>query len=97
MKIGEPTTAYQGELDIDARNGVITFTTKNGQRLLRITHLPDPIPAGTTIDLVALEALTSYTKIEWYQEAPSTDGRPEDHWREAREPDDGSDAKVVKS
>lgn len=84
MKFGDPTTAYQGELDIDARNGVITFTTKNGQRLLRITHLPDPIPAGTTIDLVALEALTSYTKIEWYQEAPTPD-------------DKQPDAKVVKS
>jgi len=53
---------YWGTLDIDHVNGVVTFTF-NGRRLLRITHLPDPIPAGKTIDLVALEALTSYTPI----------------------------------
>lgn len=53
---------FRGELQIDRANGVIEFHTWNGQvRLLRITHLPDPIPPGTSIDLVALKALTSYT------------------------------------
>ena len=53
---------YQGTLDIDRANGVVTFTF-NGRRLLRITHLREPIPAGKSIDLVALDALTSYTDI----------------------------------
>lgn len=47
---------------IDRDNGVITVTS-HGIRLLRITHLPDPIPANTSIDIVSLPALTSYTSI----------------------------------
>lgn len=52
-----------GRLIVDRDNGVITFEVE-GVRLLRITHLPDPIPAGTSIDLVALPALTSYTPLQ---------------------------------
>jgi hypothetical protein len=65
MKAGKITEAYQGELEIDYKNGVVTFKTRVGRiRLLRVTHLPDPIPAGMSIDLVALPALTSYTPQE---------------------------------
>ena len=47
---------------IDRDNGVITVTS-HGVRLLRITHLPDPVPQDVSIDIVAIENLTSYTPI----------------------------------
>lgn len=47
---------------IDRDNGVITVSS-HGIRLLRITHLPDPVPQNVSIDIVALPALTSYTPI----------------------------------
>lgn len=49
-------------LQIDRDNGVITVMS-HGVRILRVTHLPDPIPANTSIDIVALPALTSYTPL----------------------------------
>lgn len=55
--------AYDGRLWIDTDNGVATFTTRDGTRILRITHLPDPAPQNVSIDIVALQALTSYTPL----------------------------------
>jgi hypothetical protein len=52
-----------GQLIVDRDNGVIIFEAE-GVRLLRITHLPDPIPDGISIDLVALPALTSYNPVD---------------------------------
>lgn len=53
----------QGHLEIDRANGVATFTC-GSFRILRVTHLPDPIPPNYSIDIVALPALTSYTPME---------------------------------
>ena len=52
----------KGHLEIDLANGTATFTS-GGFRVLRITHLPDPVPQNVSIDIVALPALTSYTPI----------------------------------
>jgi len=57
-----------GQLIVDRENGVIIFEVE-GIRLLRITHLPDPIPDGISVDLVALPALTSYNPIQ-HKEMP---------------------------
>ena len=54
---------HEGALYIDTNNGVISFLDKAGNRLLRVTHLPDPIPANTSIDIVSIPALTSYTPL----------------------------------
>jgi hypothetical protein len=54
---------YNGQLKIDYDNGTVDFEWHN-IRLLRVTHLPDPVPDNVSIDLVALPALTSYTTIE---------------------------------
>jgi hypothetical protein len=54
---------YNGQLKIHYNNGTIDFES-GGIRVLRVTHLPDPIPAGSSINLVALPALTSYTPQE---------------------------------
>jgi hypothetical protein len=53
----------KGHLEIDLHNGVATFMS-GGFRILRITHLPDPIPPNVSIDIVAVEALTSYTPLQ---------------------------------
>jgi hypothetical protein len=66
-------TGLSGQLVVDRENGVITFYVE-GVRILRITHLPDPIPNGVTIDLVALPALTSYTPMQ--TEASQSDLAP---------------------
>jgi hypothetical protein len=52
----------KGHLEIDLDNGVATFTS-GGIRVLRITHLPDPIPKGMSIDVTAISQLTSYTPM----------------------------------
>lgn len=76
---GNVKHGYRGELQIDHKNGVIEFFTWDRQvRLLRITHLPEPIPAGTYVDLVALEALTSYTPV-----AHGNDGPPVERIKDA--------------
>jgi hypothetical protein len=54
---------YQGVLEIDYDNGTIIFTS-GGIRVFRVTHLREPIPKGVSIDIVALDALTSYTPME---------------------------------
>lgn len=59
----EYDNVYEGALYIDTEKGVVSFLTKDGHRLLRITHLPTPIPAGIGIDLVSILNLTSYTPI----------------------------------
>jgi hypothetical protein len=57
-ELGSKTT-WIGELEIDHDNGVITFTA-SGVRILRVTHLPEPLPLGVIVDMVALPELTSY-------------------------------------
>lgn len=52
-----------GELTIDHETGTITFKTALDIRLLRITHLPTPIPDNVMIDLVAIKNVTSYTPL----------------------------------
>jgi hypothetical protein len=53
-----------GKLVIDNEQGTIIFKADGpeGQLMLRITHLKAPIPREGFIDLVALEALTSYVE-----------------------------------
>jgi hypothetical protein len=73
---GNVTIRYQGTLVIDHSNGIAIFHNQDGARILRVTHLPDPIPVNTIIDLVSLPALTSYTSTTEpvmslpYEEAP---------------------------
>lgn len=64
MSVTESTTIMNGELRIDNVNGVATFTDGWGAVILRVTHLREPVPANTKIDLVALDALTSYTPVQ---------------------------------
>lgn len=49
-----------GVLEVDHDRGTIIFKTCDNQMLLRITHLKNPIPRNGFIDIVALDALTSY-------------------------------------
>jgi hypothetical protein len=56
-------------LEIDQDTGIATFTTRglvHGSpiRVLRVTHLPVPVPEGVSIDLVAIRNVTSYTPLE---------------------------------
>lgn len=51
---------YNGQLKIHYENGTIDFES-GGIRVLRITHLPTPIPPGASIDIVAIRNVTSYT------------------------------------
>jgi hypothetical protein len=53
-----------GELRIDLINGVITFHDGWNMMILRVTHLPEPIPSNVLIDIVALSNLTSYTPLQ---------------------------------
>jgi hypothetical protein len=60
---------YEGTLEIDQDTGIATFTTRglvHGSliRVLRVTHLPTPVPEGVSIDLVAIRNVTSYTPLE---------------------------------
>lgn len=54
---------YEGTLYIDPDNGVVKFETRTGVRLLRVTHLLEPIPTDSAIDLVAISNVTSYTPL----------------------------------
>lgn len=51
---------YPGNLHIDYNAGTIEFRQYD-YVLLRITHVPVPIPRTVTIDIAAISALTSYT------------------------------------
>lgn len=87
---------YEGVLRIDPDEGIAIFTTnatfglksrelKPSIRILRITHLPDPIPPNYSIDIVALPALTSYTPIESeWREAPQGTNKTSDNQLETR-------------
>ena len=52
-----------GVLAIDTINGTAEFRDDFGDTLLRITHLPKPIPDNIMIDLVAIVNLTSYNSV----------------------------------
>jgi hypothetical protein len=52
-----------GELHIDLINGTATFRDHFGAIILRVTHLPTPVPSNVSIDLVAIRNVTSYTPI----------------------------------
>jgi hypothetical protein len=54
----------EGALYIDAKNGVITFLDRDGNRLLRVTHLPTPIPPNVMVDVTAIRNVTSYNLID---------------------------------
>jgi hypothetical protein len=58
------SNVYEGALYIDTDKGVITFLSKEGQRILRVTHLPTPIPDNVMIDMVSLPNLKSYTPLQ---------------------------------
>ena len=53
-----------GNLEIDYAQGTILFKSHDNTVLLRITHLRGPMPHAGFIDIVALDALTSYTDLE---------------------------------
>ena len=53
----------RGHLSIDADNGTAEFRDGHGNTILRVTHLPTPVPPDVMIDLVAIRNLTSYTPI----------------------------------
>lgn len=55
---------YEGHLHINPDDGVIFFMSKEGHRILRVTHLPTPIPDHMAIDLVAISNVTSYTPLQ---------------------------------
>jgi hypothetical protein len=54
---------HEGALYIDREQGVISFLDNDGNRLLRITHLPTPVPPNIMVDVTAIRNLTSYTPI----------------------------------
>jgi hypothetical protein len=80
QRISENSTIIDGELFIDADRGTAEFKDGLGRVILRVTHLPTPIPPNIMIDLVAIRNVTSCTPLN-----PQDEERPEDHWREARE------------
>lgn len=58
---------YEGRLHIHKESGVITFldADRNHDRILRVTHLSlQDIKLGDSIDICAINQLTSYTKKE---------------------------------
>lgn len=54
---------YQGTLYINPEAGTATFMTGEGAVILRVTHLPTPVPAQVNIDMVAINQVTSYTPL----------------------------------
>lgn len=66
----ESTTMMNGELVIDHVNGVATFKDGWGRPILRVTHLPRPVPFDVGIDLVAISNITSYTPLSMQEPAP---------------------------
>lgn len=80
-----------GLLQIDRENGIITFSSQ-GITILRITHLPTPIPTNVVIDVVAVNKLTGYIPSYRPSEyiAPVETGEPfrnaaEADWDSSRE------------
>ena len=61
---------HEGALYIDTERGVVSFLTKNGQRLLRVTHLSTPVPKDVSIDIVAIHNVTSYTPFGQPEKTP---------------------------
>lgn len=53
-----------GMLRIDLLNGLVTFHDGWHRVVLRVSHLPEPVPAEVLIDVVALNNLTSYTPLQ---------------------------------
>lgn len=66
----ESQTMMNGELIIDHENGVATFKDGWGRTILRVTHLPTPVPLDVGIDLVAIRNVTSYTPLTMRELAP---------------------------
>ena len=67
---------YNGTLHVDTDKGIAIFTHDKG-RLLRVTHLPVPIPEDVSIDVVAISNITSYTLLTSAEVADWTD-RPQE-------------------
>jgi hypothetical protein len=65
----------QGHLHIDYDQGTATFVS-GGITVLRVTHLPTPVPPNVSIDLVAIRNVTSYTPVAPREDAPPIDERP---------------------
>ena len=63
---------YNGTLHVDTDKGIAIFTHDKG-RLLRVTHLPVPIPEDVSIDVVAISNITSYTLLTSAEVADWTD------------------------
>lgn len=53
-----------GMLRIDLLNGLVTFHDGWNRVVLRVTHLPEPVPQDVLIDITALNNLTSYTPLQ---------------------------------
>lgn len=53
-----------GQLYIDTDLGTLTFIDTDSSLILRVTHLPTPIPDDVMIDLVAVHHITSYTPLQ---------------------------------
>jgi hypothetical protein len=53
----------RGHLFIDQDKGQVEFKDAHDRVILRVTHLPTPIPPNVMIDLVAIRNVTSYTKL----------------------------------
>lgn len=70
---------YNGILHVDTDKGIATFVHDKG-RLLRVTHLPTPIPDDASIDVVAIGNITSYTPLtpaevdSWFDPAEEARG-----------------------
>jgi hypothetical protein len=68
---------YHGILTINEDDGTAIFTTSpNSTVLLRVTHLPDPVPPNSMIDMVSLAALTSYHPVTKLEPAPPLGEKP---------------------
>jgi hypothetical protein len=63
-ELTESIITMNGELRIDQLNGLITFSDGWHRMVLRVSHLPEPVPADVMIDIVALINLTSYTPLQ---------------------------------
>src|SRR5580765_3965944 len=63
-KLTESVTTLNGVLRIDRLNGLIIFNDGWNRTILRVSHLPEPIPDNVMIDIVALKNLTSYTPLQ---------------------------------
>lgn len=80
---------YKGYLTIDLDEGIAIFMAEDSEgrqyRMLRVTHLPKPIPVDFTIDVVAIRNVTSYTQIESdWRDAPQGINKTSDSQLETR-------------